>query len=837
MTRLNNLSKKHKHEMIIFVAFLIIIILVEIFVFNRGFLFTKILKLEERHYSVNEGNSYQFNLVDGNLVAQNNDPNITFDNINIPIGAISIKCVNSIPEAVGQIFYRDSNVSFNETDSVQYNANLADKTFFLSQILGLPKIVTVSSLRFDLTNTPGDVITCDEFIINPKIPFSLSHRRLATYVGLFFLSTVLLIFQNTKSRLNNKILFILIFITLSVILSIKLIPFAASQNGILIVVLCILLFSLALTYILMYLYKESRSSHNQRKGILEKYKYEIALAVMLITTTLPLLTESYFYYDDWWNIGNKTLLTKQNLLAFGRPIQLLVLATFDEVNIRNAYVFKWVFLLAIILYTILLFRWLLNKTKKKDLSFLLAGVLGVFSPVIDLLGYTASGAFTFSLLFSSMSVICFDQAYASYKQRANGKLFFYSVISSIMIFTACLAYQIGPQIAFLFLTIDLYFDLKQSNILTKNFFYLILFALSNGFYLFFIKFLNQFYNTEIVSSRSQFIRSIPEISEKLHFYRSIIRQSILQIETALTGNEFVLERYHGYFTSLANNQVIGNLIFYFIIIMILIAFVRYWIRTKNIFGLITLIINIPLSYYAFLLLSENGYLTYYAFAHISIFMFYFLMGLITSVQFFWNKIIPIATSNIVSWKLQIGVKQILIPILLLCALVSNIYGRDFYINYNSQVYSFVKNSIQTYLESDNLKRIHVIGTISPLNADVYSRFVVETALRDLGVDPDNYNVTFSKNKNYLARIEEIHYFSILENISSDDKIVLENFYVFDPTYRQYNLKKYPSVQDQITLYWIFTASGVIPQNTAPDTLVIDLTWTDHVYYNIKNKGR
>ncbi len=830
MARFISLAKKYKHGLILFVAFLIIILFVELFVFNRVFLFTRVLNLEERHYSINEGSLYQFNLVNGKLDAQNNDPNITFDHINLPVGAISIKCSSSSTGAVGQVFYRNNNESFTELHSVRYDESLNDKIFFLSQILEFPKVVTVSSLRFDLTNIPGDIVSCSEFIINPHIPFNLSRVRLTIYLGLLLLA-ILFALRNIKPRLFNKILFFSIFIALSSVLSVKLMPLAKSLNIVFIVVLSILLFSFAITHVLVYLFKGFAPLKEEGEGFLGEYKYEIALAIVLLITTLPLLTTSYFYYDDWWNIGNKALLTRQSFFAYGRPIQVLLFATLDKINIRDAYVFKWVFLFAIVLYAILLFRWLANKTQNKNFSFILAAILSLFAPVMDLLGYTATGAFTFSILFSSLSLVCFEQAYASYNRREIGKTICFLVFTFSLIFTACLTYQIGPQIVFLFFTIELFFGLKLNPILKKNFIYLLIFGLSNGFYLLFLKLINQLYNSEITTNRSQLIHSVPQIIEKFHFYETVITQSIMQVETALTGNVFILERYHGYFISFANHAATGNLIFYFVISMIIIAFVGYWYRTKSILGLIALLINIPLSYYSFLILSENGYLTYYAFAHISIIMFYFLMGFIFVIQFIWTKSkrVNYLTEPLV--KTENNFNKILIPLLVLCALVSNNYIRDFYIKYNSQVYSFVKYNIQTYLESSDLKRIHVIGTISPLSADVYSSFVVETALKDLGVSPDNYTITYSKNKNYLARIEEVDYLNILQKLSKNDKLTLGNYYAFDPTYRQYNLKVNPSMQDQISLHRIFGSAGAIPQNTTSDTLIIDLTWTDTVYYN------
>ena len=145
-------------------------------------------------------------------------------------------------------------------------------------------------------------------------------------------------------------------------------------------------------------------------------------------------------------------------------------------------------------------------------------------------------------------------------------------------------------------------------------------------------------------------------------------------------------------------------------------------------------------------------------------------------------------------------EYIVLPLLVICAVVSNYYSRDFYINYNSAVYNFVKYSMQTGLETGDIKRIHIFGIISPLNADVYSRFVAETALKDLGEEISNYQLTFSRNKNFLARMEEADYLRVREQLSENDKQTLDNLYAFDPTYRQYYIKASPSQDDQKKLH-------------------------------------
>jgi hypothetical protein len=829
MTQLSQIFMEYKNRLLLLGALCGGILLFELCIFNYGFLISKVLHLQERRYSVSDGSLYQFNLLKGNLVAQNNDPNITFDNINLPVGIISIKCINTVPRAGGQVFYRVGNEPFNESNSVQYEAPLADETLFLRRSLGFPKIVTVSSLRFDLTDTPGDSIACSEFVINPHISFELSRIRLAGYVGLLLLA-MLIIFRDVKPVLylkSPKVLYISFFLALSLILEIKLMPLAISQKIVFIVVLCVLLFSFAMTYALAYLYI-GYGAQVKKEGILGRYKYEIAIAIVMLITTLPLLTQSYLYYDDYWGIGNKALPTKQSIITFARPIQILIYAVFDYVRVGNAYIFKWVFLPAVILYAIVLYRWLYAKTQDDKFSFFLACLLSVFAPVMDLLGYSATSAVCYSILFSALSIICFEHAYIYFQQRKIPNLLLSSLLTFVLLFVALLTYQIGTQIVFVFLSVDVYFNIQKKSLFKKNLTFLMLFGLSNVLYLLFIKLLNKLYLVELTTNRSQTINSISQVGGKIDFYKSVVTQSIMQVVAAFTGDGFILERYRGYMISFTN-QFDGNMLFFFVSAMIFIAFLSYWLRTKNILGLLSLLAFIPMSYFVFLVLSESGYLVYYAFAHISLFMFYFIMGFISAIQFLWRKIGSYTRK--MTTIMNIEPSTIIAPLLVVCALVSNYYIRAFYIDFNNTVYSFVKYNLQTATESGNIRRIHVNGTISPINADVYSRFVVETALKDLGEDVTNYVITFSGNRYFPLRIQSEDYLRILEHISEEDKRELDKIYAFGATYGQYSIKTWPSKDDQKKLQQIFMLAGVIPPPTSPDTLIIDLSWTDGAYFN------
>jgi hypothetical protein len=168
------------------VIFIIVCILLEIF------LYTNLARLEERHYSIRDGILYQFSLQDRKLSAQSNDPNVIIPNINMRIGSISIRCRNSVHGAIGQVFYRNGSEAFDGTKSMMYDASLRERT------LVLPMVQYVTSLRLDLTNSPGDVLVCRDLILNPPTSFRLSRRRITVYIGLF-LMFALYLFRDVKA--------------------------------------------------------------------------------------------------------------------------------------------------------------------------------------------------------------------------------------------------------------------------------------------------------------------------------------------------------------------------------------------------------------------------------------------------------------------------------------------------------------------------------------------------------------------------------------------------------------------------------------------------------------
>jgi hypothetical protein len=162
----------------------LVIVIIELLVFNQKYLTSRLDNVEEKHFSIYDGVIYQFKIDNGTLIALNSDPNITFDNINTAVNAVLIECINSIPGAAGQVFFRGEDESFSETQSIQYDASSREPVLLDFSSQG---DMVISSLRFDLTNMPNDTITCSDFVINPSVPFRLKPARLMVYFGILFI--------------------------------------------------------------------------------------------------------------------------------------------------------------------------------------------------------------------------------------------------------------------------------------------------------------------------------------------------------------------------------------------------------------------------------------------------------------------------------------------------------------------------------------------------------------------------------------------------------------------------------------------------------------------------
>jgi hypothetical protein len=171
-------------EKFIFVVLFITILVLEVFGFNHRFFVKTLFRLEELELRIEEGTLYGFDLENGRLISEHNDPNITFRNIDKHVRYINLECTNPNLTAQSQIFFRRIDEDFTEENSILFSLHASEI------LVSLPSTIKVTSLRFDLTNKPDDMVSCQRITLNPAASFHVSYFRFAllllSIVGLIF---------------------------------------------------------------------------------------------------------------------------------------------------------------------------------------------------------------------------------------------------------------------------------------------------------------------------------------------------------------------------------------------------------------------------------------------------------------------------------------------------------------------------------------------------------------------------------------------------------------------------------------------------------------------------
>ena len=156
----------------LFILLLLILIFLEFFSHNYRFFINHFFLLKERVYKIDEGTLYGFRNENGVLVSEHNDPNFTIRDIDERVKYIDINCVNPNPDSLSQVFYRKQDQDWADINSVTFKIDEPKTTIYL------PQTTQITSLRFDLTDTEGDRITCTGITINPVVKFNFNFLRL-----------------------------------------------------------------------------------------------------------------------------------------------------------------------------------------------------------------------------------------------------------------------------------------------------------------------------------------------------------------------------------------------------------------------------------------------------------------------------------------------------------------------------------------------------------------------------------------------------------------------------------------------------------------------------------
>jgi len=342
--------------------------------------------------------------------------------------------------------------------------------------------------------------------------------------------------------------------------------------------------------------------------------------------------------------------------------------------------------------------------------------------------------------------------------------------------------------------------------------YLFVFAFASVFYLLFTKWLNHLYNIG-EWSRGGFIE-ISDIVPKVKWFFTRVLPATFDRLTASVFGKLLFQEKNYLYTFHSISLVIRISYYLFYVVLLSFGIGLLFLRKRKILDIIMLICFVPMTYYSLLVLKEYGYLTYYAIPIISLILLYFI--------FIVSEILSMKFLNFSKEKISkyfYGIVSILVIVL---ALQNNIYIRQFWVGTNKEGYNFLKNTLSVQIKDK--KKIHIYGVLTPGQGNVYSVFATKLALKELGYDAKNFQITSSDNDHLISIIQSEVLDSLKTKISKEDFGFLLSHYKFDKTYSRYLYSgNNISSLDSDSLKWIYIKSGLLPENYN-ETALVDLTW-------------
>jgi len=557
-------------------------------------------------------------------------------------------------------------------------------------------------------------------------------------------------------------------------------------------------------------------------GFHENKIYYGIIILVLIFIYLPFFTEGYYYYDDYWGYPGEHLINGINIgLHMMRPFHGLLSEMFWFVTPSTGYIIKWFSMTMTILYALILYKWIEDKSGDKKTALLISLALSVFSPLSDHIGYSSTITMMPGMLVAGLSVISFDKGYRKRKSKSFLSILYFT-ISFICLLFSFMLYQVATPIVFLFLAIYVFYNANEKSSIKFVFIFLVYFSLISVSYLLFNKWLNRFYNIS-TWSRGGFMDIFDILPKIKWFFFTVIPAVFDRLSAAFFGKLIVKEKNYWYFLSFFNPQI---KIFIYGVFLFTTTFgtLLFFIRRKKILDVILLLSFIPMSYYCFLILKESGYLTYYAIPILSLFLLYAVFSLaeILNLKRLFNKI------NINNF-LFYAILSFLVVVL---AFQNNTYIRQFWVGENKEGYNFLKNTLSIQIHEK--KEIHVFGVLTPGQGNVYSEFATKMAIKELGYTINNYKITVSDDEKLISIIQSDKWDEIAKKTTLQERNTLLSYYTYDKSYSRYIYSAGVIASDKSQeLTEIFRKCGLLPDNYNK-TAIVDLRWICPYWQEARN---
>lgn len=171
---------------VILLLWILCLLAFEIQAFNREFLLTNTSGLEQITLSLSAASPHQIELEDDQVLTTGTDPFLRFSDLDVVVKSVDINCDITADSNNSQLFIAAEGEPFSEDNSIRFSLGQDDN------LVLFPNQKLIDSLRFDLSDQNGDLLICENFVLNPKLTYNWGSTRYLVYALLIGLAVLLL---------------------------------------------------------------------------------------------------------------------------------------------------------------------------------------------------------------------------------------------------------------------------------------------------------------------------------------------------------------------------------------------------------------------------------------------------------------------------------------------------------------------------------------------------------------------------------------------------------------------------------------------------------------------
>lgn len=500
------------------------------------------------------------------------------------------------------------------------------------------------------------------------------------------------------------------------------------------------------------------------------------IVVSILIVMLPMMVNGFFYGDDLWGYAKDISPEYKNIngsIALRRPMCGIINAMFLSVSFDSSWIYRTVNIIVLSISSCILFAYI-HKTRRNTWiasSFIL--LFSCSSVMIDSVAYLSVSPVFYSLFASAAAYIAFEKGY-------NEKKRWYYVVGGFLLVVAFMLYQITTPIVFVMFMISIYQKTqKDSDCFRKAFALLMWYGVAAVLYLLISNGIMKLYGVAAAQTeRAQFVSSLPAIIAKIKWFIGIvipqtcykIVASILGFSSYTTNNLF----YEVYFS----NNAFSTIVLLLILGLTNIYLLRF-VFQKRLLSLFIGLCAIILTFYPFLILPESYPLSYYMIPIVALFTYYAIEG---------AGIICRQVNRLLNDRTWAVVKKLLrcIGYVVTCVvIIHGVFYASNWVNYCRDSHIYIRQYLSSSL-TEKTEKICISGRIAPyVGGNPYVILSTQLALKELGYDPNQYQIMQIDNPYYIVEIPASSMEKAKKSLSEDDFDQLNSYYLYDGMYNRY----------------------------------------------------